>query len=70
MLVRSLGQEDPLEEGIAIHSNSCLENPMDTGVWRATVHRIEQSQTGLKRLSNASMQKIKRCHMKAEEWQV
>ena len=19
---------------------SCLENPMDTGVWRATVHRV------------------------------
>ena len=27
-LVQSLGQEDPLEEGIKTHSsNSCLENP-------------------------------------------
>ena len=25
--------------------NFCLENPMDRGVWWATVHGIEQSQT-------------------------
>ena len=25
--VRSRGQEDPLENGMATHSNSCLENP-------------------------------------------
>ena len=31
--------------------NSCLENPMDRGVWQATVHRVAQSQTQLKRLS-------------------
>ena len=24
---------------------SCLENPMDRGVWRATVHRVTKSQT-------------------------
>ena len=24
---------------------SCLENPMDGGAWRATVHRVEKSQT-------------------------
>ena len=29
----------------------CLENPMDRGDWRATVHRISKSQTQLKRLS-------------------
>ena len=29
----------------------CLENPMDIGVWRATVHRVAKSQTGLKQLS-------------------
>ena len=26
---------------------SCLENPMDRGVWWATVHGITKSQTGL-----------------------
>ena len=27
---------------------SCLENPMDRGAWRATVHGVAQSWTGLK----------------------
>ena len=31
---------------------SCLENPMDRGDWRATVHRVAKSQTQLKRLSS------------------
>ena len=31
--------------------HSCLENLMDRGVWRATVHRVSKSQTWLKRLS-------------------
>ena len=32
--VRSLGQEDPLEKGMATHSHySCLENPRDKGAW-------------------------------------
>ena len=30
---------------------SCLENPMDRGAWRATVHRVSKSQTQLKQLS-------------------
>ena len=30
---------------------SCLENPMDRGVWQATVHRVTKSQTQLKWLS-------------------
>ena len=38
-LVQSLGQEDPLKKGMATHSEySCLENSMDRGAWRATVH--------------------------------
>ena len=38
---------------------SCLENPMDIGAWRATVHRIVKSQTGLKRLrTQACMQSL------------
>ena len=27
------------------HGNPCLENPMDRGAWRATVHRIAKSWT-------------------------
>ena len=30
---------------------SCLENPMDRGVWRAMVHGVAKSQTRLKRFS-------------------
>ena len=29
---------------------SCLENPLDRGAWQATVHRVTESQTQLKRL--------------------
>ena len=36
--VRSLVQEDPLEKGMATHSGSFLEKPMDRGAWQATVH--------------------------------
>ena len=52
MWVQSLGQENPLEEGMAIQLQySCLENPMDRRAWRVTVHRMAQSRTQLKRLS-------------------
>ena len=27
---------------MATHSSSCLENPMDRGAWRATVHRLKE----------------------------
>ena len=40
---QSLGQEDPLEKGMAYPLQySCLENPMDKGDWRATVHGVER----------------------------
>ena len=33
-LLRSLGQEDPLEKEMATHSSSlAMENPMDGGAW-------------------------------------
>ena len=48
-VVRSLGQEDPLEERIGNPLQySCLENPMDRGAWQATVHGVARSQTRLK----------------------
>ena len=34
---------------------SCLENPMDRGAWRATVHGIAKSWTQLKQLSSSSV---------------
>ena len=48
MWVRSLGWEDPLEEGNGSPlKNSCLENHMDREAWWATVHGVTESQTGL-----------------------
>ena len=37
------GHGNPLQD-------SCLENPMDRGAWRATVHGVSKSQTQLKGL--------------------
>ena len=34
--------------------HSCLENLMDRGAWQATVHRVAQIWTSLKRLSTHS----------------
>ena len=46
--VRSLGQEDPLEEEMATHSSiPCLENPLDRGAWRDTVHGVTKTGTQL-----------------------
>ena len=33
--------------------DSCLKNPMDRGAWQATIHRVSESQTRLKRLSTS-----------------
>ena len=42
--VRSLGWEDPLEEGMAAHSSILAWRiPMDRGAWWATVHGVAKS---------------------------
>ena len=42
--VRSLGREDPLEEGMATHSSLLAWRIlMDRGAWKATVHGITES---------------------------
>ena len=47
-----LGWDDPLEGGHGHPlQNSCLENPMDRRAWQATIHRVAQSRTQLKRHS-------------------
>ena len=58
MWVQSLGQEDPLEEGMASHAlqYSCLENTMDRGAWRAT-QGVAKSRTRLKQLSTLAQKK-------------
>ena len=44
--VRSLGWEDPLEEGMAAHSSVLAWRiPVDKGIWQATVNEVAKSQT-------------------------
>ena len=42
---RDMGGEDPGEWNDNPLQYSCLENPMDRGVWQATVHGVTKSQT-------------------------
>ena len=64
MRVRSLGGEDPLEEGMTTPPLFLPDNPMDREVWQATVHRVAKSGTQLKRLS---MQYIQPIHILIEK---
>ena len=45
--VQSLGWEDPLEEGMAIHSSILAKriHPTDRGAWWATVHAVTKIRT-------------------------
>ena len=46
--VRSLGWEDPLEEGVTTHSNVIAWRiPMDREAWGAMVHGVAKSRTPL-----------------------
>ena len=45
--VLSLGQEDPLEEGMAIHSSTLAGRTPWTGSWSAKVHSGEGNGTPL-----------------------
>jgi len=44
--VGSLGWKDSLEKKMAKYT--CLENSMDRGAWRATVHGVAKNQTWLR----------------------
>ena len=43
--VQFLGWKDPGEENGNPLQYSCLDNPMDRGAWRATVHGVMKSWT-------------------------
>ena len=49
-LIPELGRSPGEENGNPLQY-FCLENPMDRGVWQATVHRVAKSQTWLKWLN-------------------
>ena len=56
--VRFLGQEDPLEEGMATHFSD-LKNPMDRGAWQATVQKGAKSQTRLSTRFKTAYEEVK-----------
>ena len=44
--IRSLGRDDPLEEGMETHSSILAWRiPMDRRAWGAVVHGVEKGQT-------------------------
>ena len=48
MQVQSLGEEDPLEAGMATHSSiRAWKNPKDRGAWRAAAHGVAESKKDL-----------------------
>ena len=49
--IRSLGGEDPLEEGTATHSSMLVWRIPWTEDWQAAVHVVAKSQAGLRPLS-------------------
>ena len=59
-LARSLGCEDSLEEGMAIHSSILAWRvPIDRGAWQATIDGVTKSQTGLNDSAQHSICKYK-----------
>ena len=56
--VPGLGRSPGEENGYPLQ-DSCLENSMDRGTWRATVHGVTKSQTGLVPLSMYALKKKK-----------
>ena len=46
--VPSQGQEDPLEEGMTIHSSILAWRIPDRGAWGIMVYRVAKGQTRLK----------------------
>ena len=63
MWIRSLGQEDPLEEGMAtLSSTLAWRIPMGRGTQQMTVHEVTKSQTQLKQLSTHTVQHKRSWH--------
>ena len=63
-LVWSLGQEDPLEQGMATHSSILAWRiPWTRGAWRAAVHGVAKSRTWLKWFSMHAITKMCDVHL-------
>ena len=53
--VRSLGREDPLEEGMATHSSVLAQKIPQTEELGSTVHKVTKCWTQLKQLNMSSL---------------
>ena len=62
----SLGREDHLPGGGHVNplQYSCLENPMGTGAWWATVHGVAESRTQLKQLGTQPYKDLREDHLR------
>ena len=59
MWILLLGQEDPLEEGMATNSSVLAWRiPMGRGTWRATVHTVAKSRSQLKQFSDKNIFRV------------
>ena len=57
--VQSLGLEDPLEkENGNPLQYSCMENPMDRGAWRKTVHGVTKELDTAEQLSTSTVNSV------------
>ena len=73
--VRSLGWEDPLEEGMATHSSILAWRiPMDGGAWQAAVHGVAKSRTRLSDLTFTfhfhALEKEMATHSRVLAWRI
>ena len=60
MKVRSLGREDPLEEGMATHSSVLAWRiPMDRGAWQVTVHGLQRVRHDRSDLARTHITRVK-----------
>ena len=53
--------------GVTHFQYSCLENSMDRGAWRATVHVVARSQTGLSPNMNKGREGMQRQGRRSQE---
>ena len=63
--VLPLGWEDPLEEGMAIHSSILAwKNPKDGGSWKATLHGLAKESDTTEQLITHTQGQMSRKHRK------
>ena len=63
--ISGLGRSPGEEHGNPLRY-SCLKNPMDRGVWWATVHCVTKSQTQTKQLSTHTYTKLQEVQRPAQ----